>query len=1021
MMEPSVYWRRLIVTLIVVGLLFAVGWQRLTIEADVVGFLPQGDPVVADALQIFQNHPIQDQLIIDIGLAEENPDLLVACGRRVEEHLLRSGLFKTVGLQAFKSFLPDLAFHTVEQMPVLFSADDLRQRVEPLLDPKTVQSKLSAVQASLFDLKGIGQSAFIPSDPLGLKDIVLERLGHLAPTRSARIYKEQIISEDGRHLLVTADSSGSSTDTAFARQVAELMQAIANDVNKTYGKEGFAITLTPMGTYRIALDNELIARQDVRNAILLATLGIVLLLVFSFPRPYLGVLSLLPAMAGASAAFCVYSLIHETISLMVLGFGGAIISISVDHGIAYLLFLDRPHRTFGKEASQEVRAVGLVAALTTMGAFSALIVSGFPILEQLGQFTALGIAFSFLFVHTIFPRIFSEMQAARTRRMPLHGVVDMFSRAGTKGLVAALILGVAMLFFIRPDFNVSLESMNTVSAETKAAEETISRVWGSAFNKVYLMTTGDTLKALQDKGDQVAGMITRERQAGSLSGGFVPAMLFPGRQRQQDNFAAWKAFWSVERRAALEEVMQKVSVDLGFAVGAFEPFFNMLATEIPPAAAMAIPQEYFRVLGIAQDAETKTWRQVSGLTIGKSYDAEAFIDTYGSLGKFFDPQFFSERLGQLLFATFTKMLAIIGLSVFILLLFYFVDLPLTLIALLPVVFALVCTLGSLKLMGRPLDIPSLMLAIIIIGMGVDYALFLVRSYQRYDDAEHPHHGLIRMTVFLAGVSTIIGFGVLSTSRHALLRSAGLSLLLGISYALIGAFVILPPLLKALKKRRMQKPVSGGIQKRVMQRYCMLEAYPRLFARCKMYFDPMFAELPDLLKPSQGARTVMDIGCGYGIQTAWMLEYFPEAEVMAIDPDADRIRVARRVAGKRARISVGGAPDIPALSESADLVVMLDIAHYLDDRDLQQTLQHLYDCLKNKGRLIIRVTVPPNRRVPVLYWIEEFRLRLSGMPSFYRTEDVLQAILAEAHFKVEQTFISGGQGELFWLTAVKNSL
>ena len=205
------------------------------------------------------------------------------------------------------------------------------------------------------------------------------------------------------------------------------METIAADVNKTYGGSGHEITLTPMGAYRVALDNELIARKDVRNAILLATLGIVLLLVFTFPRPYLGVLSLLPAIAGTTAAFCMYSLLHETISLMVLGFGGAIISISVDHGIAYLLFLDRPYRTYGKEASREVRAVGLVAALTTMGAFSALIFSGFPILEQLGLFTALGIAFSFIFVHTIFPRIFSEMPAARTRQMPLHGLVDRLS------------------------------------------------------------------------------------------------------------------------------------------------------------------------------------------------------------------------------------------------------------------------------------------------------------------------------------------------------------------------------------------------------------------------------------------------------------------------------------------------------------------------------------------------------------------------------------------------------------------
>ena len=1020
MTAPAVYGRRLILTLIVLALMFAAGWQRLAIEADVVGFLPQGDPVVTDALGVFQHHPIQDHLVIDIGLAEDNPDLLVECGQRVEELLRRSKLFKAVGSKEFQTFLPDLALHVVHQMPVLFTADDLRNRVAPLLDPQAVQNRLSVVQASLLDLQGIGQSIFIARDPLGLKDIILEQLAQLAPSRSARVYKGKIVSEDGRHLLVTASSAVSSTDTDFARQVADVMKTIDADLQATYGGSGHALVLTPMGAYRIALDNELIARRDVRNAILWATFGILLLLVFSFPRPYLGVLSLLPALAGAAAAFLVYSLFHETISLMVLGFGGAIISISVDHGIAYLLFLDRPYRTFGKEASREVRAVGLAAVLTTIGAFSALMFSGFPILKQLGLFTALGIAFSFMFVHTVFPRIFTEMAASRKRRMPLHGIVQRLSRTGGKGLAAALGLGLFMLFFIRPDFNVSLESMNTVSAATKAAEATLVKVWGMEFRKVYVMTEGDNLKTLQAKGDKVAAMIAREQRSGALAAGFVPSMIFPGVQLQQDNFAAWKTFWNGQRRTALENVLQQAAGDLGFAADAFEPFFESLAADTLLIAPMTIPQEYFRMLGIGQDAESKIWRQVCELTTDTGYHAEEFLDKYANLGKIFDPEMFAERLGKLLFATFTKMLAIIGVSVFLLLLLYFVDVTLTLIAFLPVAFALVCTLGSLKLLGRPLDIPSLMLAIIVVGMGVDYALFFVRSHQRHSESEHPHRGLIHMTIFLAGASTIIGFGVLSSAQHSLLRSAGLSLLLGTAYALAGTFIILPPLLKALNLRRMKKPRSGSLQRRVNQRFRMLEAYPRLFARFKMRFDPMFAELPDLLTPSKSVRTIMDIGCGYGIQTAWMLERFPTAGIVAMDPDADRIRVAEKVAGKKGSITVGAAPKIPVPSNSADLVVMLDIAHYLNDQALKETLNRLHDCMRNNGRLLIRATVPPQRRFPFLYWVEETRLRLRRVPSFYRSVDALKAMLQKAGFKVERTNISGGRGELYWLIAVRST-
>lgn len=47
----------------------------------------------------------------------------------------------------------------------------------------------------------------------------------------------------------------------------------------------------------------------------------------------------------------------------------------------------------------------------------------------------------------------------------------------------------------------------------------------------------------------------------------------------------------------------------------------------------------------------------------------------------------------------------------------------TAITLSPAIFAFVCTMGTLKVMGHPLDIPALMLAIIIMGMGS-----IMRSY-----------------------------------------------------------------------------------------------------------------------------------------------------------------------------------------------------------------------------------------------------------------------------------------------------
>ena len=412
------HWRRLLVIGLVVTALFVLGLKRLKIDADIMGFLPRGDPVIADALYIFRHNPIQDQLVIDVSLDRADTDTLVEYGRQVEKHLRASGLFKKVGMQQVRNLIPELAFHIVHNLPSMFSAGQLDDSIKPLLDPQKIKKKLAATRSKLLSLDGIGQAQFIAADPLEFKNLVMARLASLAPSQSARIYKGQILSADGKHLLVIAQPNASSTDTQFARRATAVIDNIAGQLNQQAASAGDRVFLTPVGAYRAALDNELIVRHDVRNAIVLATAGIILLLLISFPRPYIGLLSLLPAVAGAMLAFFVFSLLHRSISLMVLGFGGAIISISVDHGIAYLLFLDRPCKTYGKQASAEVKAVGLVAVLTTIGAFAALNFSGFPILAQLGQFTALGIAFAFIFVHSVFPLVLPVMAPARPRRAP---------------------------------------------------------------------------------------------------------------------------------------------------------------------------------------------------------------------------------------------------------------------------------------------------------------------------------------------------------------------------------------------------------------------------------------------------------------------------------------------------------------------------------------------------------------------------------------------------------------------------
>ena len=183
---------RLLITLGVVAALFALGWHRLEIDTDVIDYLPRHDPAIRDALEIFKNHPIQDQLIVDVGLPTVDPDRLVSCGALVEKRLAASGLFKQVGLQDVQHLIPEMMTHIANRLPVLFSAAELEGKVGPLLTFEAVRQRLEDIRTGLMRSGRNRPARLIAKDPLGLRNIVMARLAPLVPSQSARFYQGQL-------------------------------------------------------------------------------------------------------------------------------------------------------------------------------------------------------------------------------------------------------------------------------------------------------------------------------------------------------------------------------------------------------------------------------------------------------------------------------------------------------------------------------------------------------------------------------------------------------------------------------------------------------------------------------------------------------------------------------------------------------------------------------------------------------------------------------------------------------------
>ncbi len=1004
----------LIAVAVAIICLAGLGIKRLHIDTDVTKSLPAHEQIIADALEIFHNHPIHDQVAVDIMIDRNSPDTLVDCSTFLQKRMQASGLFAEIGMDELVRLIPEVAHQVMHHLPLLFSRRELEREIAPRLQSAAVHRRLKQMIIDMSGLEGIGRTASIAADPLGLKDLVLARLRDLAPSHKATLYKGNLISRDGRHLLLTARPAKSGSNTAAARRIADLFTSADRELNRRFASSGIHVVLTPTGTYQAALDNEQIIRHDVKLALGLSTAGIALLLLLAFPRPWFSLASLVPPLAGTATALFVYSLFHASISIMVLGFSGALISIMDDFSITYLLFFDRPRTTEGRQAAREVQSIGgLIALLTTIASFLILGLSDFPVFAALGEFTALGLSFTYLFIYFLCPRLFPVMPPSGRRNPPLHALSGRLFSAGRPGFAAALLLACTLLFFARPHFHLSLSDMNTVSRKTQDEGRMFTSIWGDIGQKVYLMSTAASRSALQDRDDRLLESMEGDIQAGRMKTVFNPSMLFPGPELSAENLAAWKTFWTPERVKQVTGDLVQTGTALGFTPDAFAPFIALLN---PDSSIRPLPlsPRYDKLLGITAQPNGRLVQFIT-ITPGNRYSAPGLLKEYGRNNKIFDPTYFSARLSDILFSTFTSSLAVMTVVITLMLFLYFLDWRLTCITLLPLVFAYICTLGTLNLIGHPLDIPGLMLTVVILGVGVDYTIYTVCGRQRYGARTNPSYALVRSAVLLSAASTLIGFGVLCFAEHATLRSVGITSLCGIGYSFLGTILLLPPLLEAyFRPDRMPSRQNEPLARRILRRYRLLETYPRMFARFKLSRDPLFSELSHLLGKHRDIRTVFDIGCGLGLPACWCLEYFPGARVIGIDPDPQRVRVAQMAVQDRGTIVEGAAPGLPDIPDRPDLVLLLDMLHYLDDRQVRQTLIRCKTMLSPGGILAARFVVRPQGARSFYWYVEDFRARFfSGMTTSYRTTAALAEMMADCGFDLLNLSPSANS-ELFWL-------
>jgi predicted RND superfamily exporter protein len=144
-------------------------------------------------------------------------------------------------------------------------------------------------------------------------------------------------------------------------------------------------------------------------------------------------------------------------------------------------------------------------------------------------------------------------------------------------------------------------------------------------------------------------------------------------------------------------------------------------------------------------------------------------------------------------------------AILIMFLLLFRSLSLALIALTPNVLAAGLVLGVMGMVGIPLDIMTITIAAIVVGIGVDDCIHYVHRYMKefhvdrdYSAAMYRCHNSIGRAMYYTTLTVVIGFSTLTLSNFNPSIYFGLLTVLAMVAAVLGALLLLPRLIVQFK-------------------------------------------------------------------------------------------------------------------------------------------------------------------------------------------------------------------------------
>ena len=697
----------------------------------------------------------------------------------------------TAGLVRETQFFADegTAFAMVDflraNIPYFLTEDDYARADSILASPEARRNQLAAAHKALLFPSGQITADAVRMDPMGLFSGVTSRLREASSADGWSVSDGVVFTPDGIGLAFMTSPYGMSESGRNA-QISELIDKAIEATEEAVPEVKVSATGGPL----IAVSNASQIKRDSVRAISLAALLILLLLFISY-RKFSDLLWVFVSVAfGWIFALGAVAIVHQSISIIIIGIASIIIGIAVNYPLHFMDILKegKPVREVLREMVQPL----LVGNITTVAAFLCLLWLDAAAMRDFGLFGGLMLVGTILFVLIFLPQ-FAKAHEATPMRVNFGEILPDRSVRNPWLLLAVVAITLLLGWFSRDiRFDADMNHINYMTPSQREDMGVLSGAGQSAGHEWFAVAQGADLESAMEANDALSAVI-----AGSDRQSKGPGNLLPSAGEQERRLERWNRF-KAEHPTLLADLRKEAATE-GFAKGAFESFEDLISGDYEVR-----PAEFFTPVLKAYDG-TYVLESDRVTIVNRVYSEERPAVPEGRDDLLvFSGQDVSGGLVKVLSGSFDYIGTICSLVVFLFLLLSFRRWETAILAFLPLAVSWLWILGSMSLMGISFNIVNIILATFIFGQGDDYTIFITEGLM-YEYA----YGRKRMvtyknSVLVSALIMFIGIGALIVAKHPAMRSLAIVTIIGMLIVVLMAYY-LPPLVFGWLTHKNGKP------------------------------------------------------------------------------------------------------------------------------------------------------------------------------------------------------------------------